>query len=166
MENPLWENRRLGGDLKSNYTNNLTMNNFKRPPPPSSPLQFLDLPQQPNTTYNKSDLIEKGVKQLSKDLGEFVKPYKPKFVDPNQSIPCPPCRGKTIENNPWMMSKYEEMKRREAEEFKPIRPIETPVYPLIPTDDTEDIFDALETFHNLRIQDYEQNRFSSHLQDY
>ena len=65
-----------------------------------------------------------------------------------------------------MMSKYEEMKRREAEEFKPIRPIETPVYPLIPTDDTEDIFDALETFHNLRIQYYEQNRFSSHLQDY
>ena len=86
MENPLWENRRLGGDLKSNYTNNLTMNNFKRPPPPSSPLQFLDLPQQPNTTYNKSDLIEKGVKQLSKDLGEFVKPYKPKFVDPNQRL--------------------------------------------------------------------------------
>merc|ERR1711860_381342 len=75
MENPLWENRRLGGDLKSNYTNNLTMNNFKRPPPPSSPLQFLDLPQQPNTTYNKSDLIEKGVNELAKILGELFNAF-------------------------------------------------------------------------------------------
>lgn len=63
-----------------------------------------------------------------------------------------------------MMSKYEEMKRREHEEFKPIRPIETPVYPLIPTDDKEDIFDALSTFHTLRIHDYERNRFASHFQ--
>ena len=86
MENPVWENRRLGGDLKSNYSNNLTMNNFKRQPPPSSPVQFLDVPEHYNTTYHKSDLIEKGVKQLSKDLGEFVKPYKPKSVEPNQRL--------------------------------------------------------------------------------
>ena len=86
MENPVWENRRLGGDLKSNYSNNLTMNNFKRQPPPSSPIPFLDVPEHYNTTYHKSDLIEKGVKQLSKDLGEFVKPYKPKSVEPNQRL--------------------------------------------------------------------------------
>ena len=71
-----------------------------------------------------------------------------------------------METTPWMISKYEEMKRKEAEEFKPIRPIETPVYPLIPTDDKQDIFDALETFHNARIADYERNRFASHFHDY
>ena len=84
MENyPIWaENRggRNGGiDVKSNYANNLTMNNFKRlslqqPPPPLNP----------NTTYHKSEVIENGVKQFSKDLCEFVKPaYKPKIPDSN-----------------------------------------------------------------------------------
>ena len=55
------------------------------------------------------------------------------------------------------MSKYEEMKRLENEEFRPVKPVTKPVYDssAIPDDDSQDIFAALQTFHDARIREFE-----------
>ena len=65
----VWDNHGRRDALKTNYANNLTMNNLKRH-------GGGQISSGGNVTFHKADFIDPAVKKFTKTMGEYVKPYK------------------------------------------------------------------------------------------